>query len=72
MYFNYGGCGISNCEEIGKFEVKWSYKGVEMETVFTSIHKAYEFYNSITEETKALWDMTRLAELVECHTWVDN
>jgi hypothetical protein len=72
MFSYYGGGGLSNVEEEnGVFEVRWYFEGVEMKQRFTSIHDAYELYNSISKWSKSLWDLTKLAELVECHTWLD-
>jgi len=35
---------------------------------FTNLSKAKEYYESLNEE-KAIWDITTIAELLECHTF---
>ncbi len=59
----YGGQGPDYSLAIGKFKVK--YKGTSKD--FTSKKLAYEFYDKL-ECGKALWDLTQMPELMECHT----
>ena len=59
----YGGQGYGYSNEIGKFEVK-----ANETKQFTNLSKAKEYYESLNEE-KAIWDITTIAELLECHTF---
>jgi len=62
----YGGQGYGYSNEIGKFEV-FEVKANERKQ-FTNLSKAKEYYESLNEE-KAIWDITTIAELLECHTF---
>ena len=59
----YGGQGYSYSGENGKFEVKAN------ETKhFTKLSEAKKYYETLNEE-KAIWDITSMPELIECHTF---
>ncbi len=63
--FYYGGDGWGGLSESGTFQV------VANETkVFTNPHEARKYYESLHEE-KACWDITRGAELIECHVFTE-
>jgi hypothetical protein len=65
LQFN-SGQGYGDSEENGRFIVKHSDK----ETEFDKLSEAREFYDSINEE-KAIWDMTKIPELLECHSYFE-
>ena len=58
----YGGQGFSYSNEVGKYEVKTDNK-VES---FNSLSEARKHYESLNE-SKAIWDLTGMAELLEAH-----
>lgn len=60
----YGGNGFEGIEDNGDFEVR---QGEEIKTRFDSLQKAKEFYESLNCD-KAIWDLTHIPELIECHT----
>lgn len=67
----YGGEGVESVfNDKGNFEVKFG-GDKNMIRVFVSLKEAKRFYDSLNEE-KALWDMTRAPELLECHTLADE
>jgi hypothetical protein len=57
----YGGEGYLYSKEIGKFEVK-----AKENKEFTRLSEAKKYYESLNEE-KAIWDITNVPELLECH-----
>ena len=57
----YGGQGYGYSNEIGKFEVI-----SKKSKFFTKLSEAKKYYESLNEG-KSIWDITRLAELIECH-----
>jgi len=59
----YGGEGYGYCKPYGKFEVR-ANKTVK----FTLLSAARHHYDNLEEE-KSIWDVTRGAELLECHTY---
>lgn len=59
----YGGQGYDYSNENGKFEVK--AKEVK---VFSKLSDAVKYYESLNED-KAIWNITRIPELLECHTY---
>ena len=59
----YGGEGYDYSNEIGRFEVK-----ANENKIFEKLSEAKKYYDSLNEE-KALWDITRISELLECHTY---
>lgn len=59
----YGGQGFDYSNENGKFEVKAN----EVKQ-FTKLSEAKKYYESLNEE-KAIWDITTIPELLECHTF---
>jgi len=59
----YGGQGLCYSPNIGKFQVKTT-KVKE----FDKLREAVDYYNSLHEE-KALWDVTTIPELLECHCY---
>lgn len=63
----YGGNGVESVfNDKGKFEVNFG-GDKKIIRVFVSLKEAKRFYDSLNEP-KALWDMTRIPELLECHT----
>lgn len=63
----YGGDGIESVfSDNGKFEVHFGGDKNNIR-VFVSLKEAKRFYDSLNEE-KALWDVTRIPELLEAHT----
>ena len=59
----YGGQGYGYSKENGKFEVK-----AKETKQFDSLSEAKKHYESLNEE-KAIWDLTTIPELIECHTY---
>ena len=59
----YGGEGFAYANEHGKFEVRG-----DKTIVFISLSVARSYYESLNEE-KSIWDVTRGADLLECHTY---
>jgi len=59
----YGGQGYEYSEEVGKFEVK--AKTIKN---FNRLSEARSYYDSLNEE-KAIWDITKVPELLECHNF---
>ena len=59
----YGGQGWAYSKEIGQFEVK-----AKETKRFDRLSKAREYYENLNEE-KAIWDITTIPELIECHTY---
>lgn len=59
----YDGQGYSYSKENGKFEVK-----ANQNKKFNNLSEAKEYYESLNEE-KAIWDVTTIPELIECHTY---
>jgi hypothetical protein len=57
----YGGQGYDYSNEIGLFEVK-----AKQNKTFTSLKEAKKYYESLNEN-KAIWDITKIPELIECH-----
>lgn len=64
----YGGDGWGSCHEIGVIEVRHSIGKTEHRKLFTDKEDARDFYESL-KYPKACWDLTRSAELIECHTF---
>jgi len=60
---DYGGQGYGYSEEIGKFEVK-----AKDNKTFDKLSEAKRYYESLNEE-KAIWDITSIPELIECHAY---
>lgn len=61
----YGGSGYGGVPEKGTFQVK---TGLSLANrIFNNLSKAREYYDKLNIE-KALWDLTRIPELLECHT----
>jgi len=60
---HYGGQGYGYSKENGKFEVR--AKEIKQ---FNRLSKAKKYYESLNEE-KAIWDLTTVPELIECHTY---
>lgn len=60
---NYGGQGYGFSKEIGKFEVK-----AKETKEFNKLSEARSYYDSLNEE-KAIWDLTKIPELLDCHTY---
>ena len=58
----YGGNGYDYAKENGIFEVR-----AKDTKTFTELLKAREYYDSLNED-KAIWDLTNIPELLECHT----
>jgi hypothetical protein len=58
---SYGGQGYSYSNEVGNFEVK-----AKENKEFTRLSEAKKYYESLNEE-KAIWDITNVPELLECH-----
>ena len=58
------GQGYDYSKENGNFEVKYGneYK------IFIHLSEAKKFYESLNEE-KAIWDITTIPELLECHVF---
>jgi hypothetical protein len=78
LRFN-SGIGYGYSKEIGKFEVKTSGYNYSPENdrfevnvmvikKFTKLSEAVAYYESLNEE-KAIWDVTIIPELLECHTF---
>jgi hypothetical protein len=63
----YGGNGIESCPKEGEFEVKANDEVKH----FWFLDDAVEYYNSLNC-TKALWDITTIPELIECHVLKPN
>jgi hypothetical protein len=59
----YGGQGYGYSKETGKFEVK-----AKVNKTFDRLSEAKAYYESLNEE-KAIWDLTTIPELIECHTY---
>lgn len=59
----YSGQGYDYSTENGKFEVK-----AKETKQFTKLSEAKKYYESLNEE-KAIWDITTIPELLECHTF---
>ncbi len=59
----YGGQGYDYSNESGKFEVK-----AKEVRVFNKLSAAKKYYESLNED-KAIWDISTLPELIECHTF---
>ena len=57
------GDGFDFSTENGLFEVK--AKKIKQ---FSKLSQARQYYDSLNEE-KAIWDLTRIPELLECHTY---
>jgi hypothetical protein len=57
----YGGQGYYYSNENGKFEVK--SKEIK---IFNKLSEARKYYDSLNEE-KAIWDITKIPELLEYH-----
>jgi len=57
------GDGYFYSNEIGKFEVK--AKEIK---IFNKLSEARKYYDSLNEE-KAIWDITRMPELLEYHNF---
>ena len=57
----YGGDGYGSSTEIGKFEVKASKT-----KTFNKLSEARKYFDSLNEE-KAIWDLTRAPELLDCY-----
>lgn len=62
LKFN-SGQGFYYASENGVFEVK-----AKIDKKFTSLSEARKYYESLNEE-KAIWDMTLIPQLLECHTY---
>jgi hypothetical protein len=62
LKFN-SGQGFSYASENGVFEVK-----ATIDKKFTKLSEARKYYESLNEE-KAIWDMTLIPRLLECHTY---
>lgn len=60
---NYGGQGYGYSKETGKFEVKSSFN-----KTFDRLSEAKKYYESLNEP-KAIWDLTKGAELIEAHVY---
>ncbi len=60
---HYGGNGYDGVKEDGVFEVKTDRRG----KLFSSLSDARQYYDRLNEG-KALWDLTRIPELLEAHT----
>jgi hypothetical protein len=60
---HYGGQGYEYSKENGKFEVR-----AKETKVFYILSEAKKYYENLNEE-KAIWDLTRLPELIDCHTY---
>lgn len=58
----YGGQGYENSNKNGKFKVQV----VGKVRLFTKLSKAKIYYDSLNE-TKAIWDLTIIPELIEYH-----
>ena len=58
----YGGQGYGYSKEVGKFKVV--AKGSKY---FDRLSEAKEYYEGLNEG-KAIWDITALPELIECHS----
>jgi hypothetical protein len=58
----YGGDGYDYSAENGKYKVK-----ATVTKEFTKLSEARAYYESLNEE-KAIWDITTIPELLECHT----
>jgi hypothetical protein len=58
-----GGQGFNYSNENGKFEVK-----ANETKQFAKLSEAKKHYESLNEE-KAIWDITSIPELLECHTF---
>jgi len=61
----YGGQGYGYSKEIGKFKVKAKAKDNK---TFDKLSEAKRYYESLNEE-KAIWDVTTIPKLIECHTY---
>jgi hypothetical protein len=59
----YGGQGYDYSSESGTFEVR-----TRTTERFTKLSEARKYYDSLNEE-KAIWDITSVSELLECHTF---
>lgn len=59
----HGGQGCDYSDENGKFEVK-----ADETKTFYKLSEAKKYYDSLEQE-KALWDLTSIPELLECHTF---
>lgn len=57
----HGGNGYDGLSEYGKYEVVYSKR-----EIFINLSKARALYDSLNED-KALWDINRVPELLECH-----
>lgn len=60
----YGGQGYDYSKENGKFKVKVGGKQI----LFTKLSEAKKYYESLNQE-KAIWDVSGMPELLECHTF---
>jgi hypothetical protein len=58
----YVGDGYDYSAENGKYEVE-----AKVTKEFTKLSEARAYYESLNEE-KAIWDITTIPELLECHT----
>ena len=58
-----GGQGFEYSNEKGIFEVR-----AKETKKFTSLSEARLYYDNLNEE-KAIWDLTDMSELLECHTF---
>ena len=64
----YGGDGWGSCHETGIIKIKYGENEEEEQSkTFTKRTEAMMFYESLSC-TKAAWDLTMGAELIECHT----
>jgi len=61
----YGGNGYCGVPEKGIFRVKTSLSLANR--MFTELSAARKYYDNLNIE-KSLWDLTRIPELLECHT----
>ncbi len=62
----YGGDGWGSCHETGIIEISYTEDGKNKKKVFSDREDAKEFYEGFDCE-KTAWDLTRGAELIECH-----
>jgi len=62
----YGGQGYDDSPEDGQYEVKAS-----ITKQFSKLSEAIEYFNTLNE-SKAVWDLNGIPELLECWTEISN
>ena len=62
------GDGFTFVDNIGRFEIKYGSDDNRKTKKFTDLLDSLKFYNSLGNVDKAFWDLTKLPELIICHS----